>query len=102
MELVEHVPDPASLVCACANWVPPGGDVIFATVNRTWLARLLVIGLAEYVLGIVARGTHHYRRFVRPAEPRHGPAMRIAVDRLARPAVFALYRLRPLEAQKIA
>ncbi len=68
MELVEHVPDPASLVRACANLVRPGGSVIFATVNRTPLARLLVILVAEYLMGIVRKGTHTYEKFVRPEE----------------------------------
>jgi len=68
MELVEHVPDPASLVEACAQLARPGGDLFFATVNRTPLAGLLVIGVAEYVLGIVRKGTHHYAKFVRPQE----------------------------------
>ncbi len=68
MELVEHVPDPASLVRACANLVRPGGSVIFATVNRTPLARLLVIQMAEYLMGIVPKGTHTYEKFVRPEE----------------------------------
>ena len=70
MELVEHVPDPASVIQACAELVRPGGHLFFATVNRTWLARLLVIWMSEYVLGIVGRGTHTYRRFVRPEEMR--------------------------------
>jgi 2-polyprenyl-6-hydroxyphenyl methylase/3-demethylubiquinone-9 3-methyltransferase len=68
MELVEHVPDPASLVAACAQLARPGGDIFFATVNRTPLAGLLVIGVAEYVLGIVRKGTHRYGKFVRPYE----------------------------------
>jgi len=68
MELVEHVPDPALLVQACAGLVRPEGHVVFATVNRTWLARLLVIGVSENILGIVRKGTHQYRRFVRPGE----------------------------------
>ena len=68
MELVEHVPDPAGLITALARMVRPGGDVFFATVNRTWMARLLVIWLSEYVLTIVPKGTHTYSRFVRPGE----------------------------------
>lgn len=68
MELVEHVPDPASLVAACARLARPGGNIFFATVNRTLLAGLLVIGVAEYVLGIVRKGTHRYSKFVRPEE----------------------------------
>jgi len=68
MELIEHVPDPPSLVRACARMVRPGGDIFFATVNRTLAAYLLVIVAAEYVLGIVEKGTHTYRKFVRPDE----------------------------------
>jgi len=68
MELVEHVPDPASVVKACANLVQPGGHVFFSTVNRTFLARVLVIWVAEYVLGIVSKGTHTFSRFIRPEE----------------------------------
>lgn len=68
MELVEHVPDPARLMQACGQLVRPGGDIFFATVNRTWLARLLVIWVSEYLLGIVRKGTHTYDRFVRPQE----------------------------------
>jgi 2-polyprenyl-6-hydroxyphenyl methylase/3-demethylubiquinone-9 3-methyltransferase len=68
MELVEHVPDPASVIQACAELLRPGGHLFLATVNRTWLARVLVIWIAEYVLGIVGKGTHTYARFVRPAE----------------------------------
>jgi len=68
MELVEHVPDPASVISACAQLVQPGGHLFFTTVNRTWLARLLVIWVAEYVLGIVGKGTHTYSRFIRPEE----------------------------------
>ncbi|WP_419658921.1 UbiG: 3-demethylubiquinone-9 3-methyltransferase [Desulfosarcina variabilis str. Montpellier] len=68
MELLEHVPRPASILNACARLVKPGGDVFFATVNRTWLSRLLVIGMSEYVLGIVKKGTHEYRKLVRPDE----------------------------------
>jgi 2-polyprenyl-6-hydroxyphenyl methylase/3-demethylubiquinone-9 3-methyltransferase len=68
MELIEHVPDPASIVRACATLVRPGGSVFFATVNRNWLAGLLVIHVAEYLLGVVERGTHHYAQLVKPAE----------------------------------
>ena len=68
MELVEHVPDPSVLVAACAQLVHPGGDLFFATVNRTPLANLLVIVAAEYLMGIVRRGTHTYAKFVRPQE----------------------------------
>ena len=68
MELLEHVPRPASILDACARLVRPGGDVFFATVNRTWLAWLLVIVAAERVLGVVRKGTHDYRKLVKPEE----------------------------------
>jgi len=68
MELLEHVPRPESIIAACARLVRPGGNVFFATVNRTWLSGLLVIVAAEYVLGIVRKGTHAYRKLVRPRE----------------------------------
>jgi 2-polyprenyl-6-hydroxyphenyl methylase/3-demethylubiquinone-9 3-methyltransferase len=68
MELLEHVPDPSSVVSACARLVKPGGHVFFATLNRTLLARLLAIIMAERVLRIVPNGTHQYRRFVTPGE----------------------------------
>jgi 2-polyprenyl-6-hydroxyphenyl methylase/3-demethylubiquinone-9 3-methyltransferase len=68
MELLEHVPRPASILEACARLVRPGGDVFFATVNRTWLSWLLVIVAAERLLGIVRKGTHDYRKLVKPEE----------------------------------
>ena len=68
MELLEHVPRPASVVEACARLVRPGGAVFFATVNRTWLAWLLVIVVAEHLMGIVRKGTHTYAKLVRPQE----------------------------------
>jgi 2-polyprenyl-6-hydroxyphenyl methylase/3-demethylubiquinone-9 3-methyltransferase len=68
MELLEHVPDPASLVRACAALTLPGGSLFFATVNRNWRSGLLVILVAEYLLGIVERGTHRFTQLVKPAE----------------------------------
>ncbi|BBO90448.1 bifunctional 2-polyprenyl-6-hydroxyphenol methylase/3-demethylubiquinol 3-O-methyltransferase UbiG [Desulfosarcina ovata] len=68
MELLEHVPRPASILNACGRLVKPGGDVFFATVNRTWLAHLLVIGASEYLLGIVRKGTHTFDKLVKPDE----------------------------------
>jgi 2-polyprenyl-6-hydroxyphenyl methylase/3-demethylubiquinone-9 3-methyltransferase len=70
MELLEHVPRPASIIDACARLVRPDGDLFFATVNRTWLSWLLVIVAAEYVMGIVRKGTHAYAKLVRPDELR--------------------------------
>jgi len=68
MELLEHVPDPPSVVRACGLLVKPGGAVFFGTLNRTLRSFLLAIIAAEYILGIVKRGTHTHRRFVKPAE----------------------------------
>jgi 2-polyprenyl-6-hydroxyphenyl methylase/3-demethylubiquinone-9 3-methyltransferase len=68
MELLEHVPDPPSVVRACGNLVKPGGAVFFGTLNRTLRSFLLAIIAAEYILGVVKRGTHSHRRFVKPTE----------------------------------
>jgi 2-polyprenyl-6-hydroxyphenyl methylase/3-demethylubiquinone-9 3-methyltransferase len=68
MELLEHVPDPASTVAACANLVKPGGRVFFSTINRNPKSYLFAVIGAEYLLGLLPRGTHDYARFIRPAE----------------------------------
>ncbi|MFN2332099.1 MAG: bifunctional 2-polyprenyl-6-hydroxyphenol methylase/3-demethylubiquinol 3-O-methyltransferase UbiG [Halomonas sp.] len=68
LEMIEHVPDPASVVRACAALVKPGGHLFFSTLNRNPKAYLLAILGAEYVLGLLPRGTHDYEKFIRPAE----------------------------------
>lgn len=68
MEMLEHVPDPGSVIAALARLVRPGGDVFISTLNRTPKAFLLAIVGAEYVLGMLPRGTHEYARFLRPSE----------------------------------
>jgi 2-polyprenyl-6-hydroxyphenyl methylase/3-demethylubiquinone-9 3-methyltransferase len=68
MELLEHVPDPASTIRACARLVKPGGHLFFSTINRNPKAYLFVIIGAEYVLRMLAKGTHDYRKFIRPSE----------------------------------
>ena len=68
MELLEHVPDPASLVAACARLARPGGQVFFSTLNRNPKAYLFAIVGAEYLLRLLPRGTHDYARFIRPSE----------------------------------
>ncbi len=70
MELLEHVPDPARIVKACAALAKPGGDVFFSTINRTPASWLLVIIAAEYLIGLAEKGTHAYSRFIRPGELR--------------------------------
>jgi 2-polyprenyl-6-hydroxyphenyl methylase / 3-demethylubiquinone-9 3-methyltransferase len=68
LEMLEHVPDPARVVAACAKAVRPGGAVFFSTINRNAKSFALAIVVAEYVTGLVPRGTHEYLRLVRPAE----------------------------------
>jgi 2-polyprenyl-6-hydroxyphenyl methylase/3-demethylubiquinone-9 3-methyltransferase len=68
MELLEHVPEPASTVAACAALARPGGRVFFATINRNPKAYVLAVIGAEYVLGLLPKGTHDYRRFIKPSE----------------------------------
>jgi 2-polyprenyl-6-hydroxyphenyl methylase/3-demethylubiquinone-9 3-methyltransferase len=68
MEMLEHVPDPASIVRACATLAKPGGWVFFSTLNRNPKSYLLAIIGAEYVLNLLPKGTHEYARFIRPAE----------------------------------
>ena len=68
MEMLEHVPDPASIVQACAKLVKPGGQVFFSTLNRTPKAWLLGVAGAEYLLNLLPRGTHDYSHFIKPAE----------------------------------
>jgi 2-polyprenyl-6-hydroxyphenyl methylase/3-demethylubiquinone-9 3-methyltransferase len=68
MEMLEHVPDPASTVSACARLVRPGGDVFFSTINRNVKAYLLAVLGAEYVLNLLPRGTHEYAKFIKPSE----------------------------------
>jgi len=68
MELLEHVPEPPAMVAACARLVRPGGHVFFSTINRNPKAYLFAVIGAEYVLGLLPRGTHDYQRFIKPSE----------------------------------
>lgn len=68
MEMLEHVPDPASVVRACATLVKPGGWVFFSTINRNAKSFLMAIVGAEYLLRMLPRGTHEYARLIRPSE----------------------------------
>ncbi|WP_018076562.1 bifunctional 2-polyprenyl-6-hydroxyphenol methylase/3-demethylubiquinol 3-O-methyltransferase UbiG [Thiobacillus denitrificans] len=68
MEMLEHVPDPASVVTACARLVKPGGWVFFSTLNRNAKSYLFAVVGAEYILKLLPRGTHDYAKFIQPAE----------------------------------
>ena len=68
MEMLEHVPDPASVVKACATLVKPGGWVFFSTLNRNPKSFLFAILGAEYVLNLLPKGTHEYAKFIKPSE----------------------------------
>jgi 2-polyprenyl-6-hydroxyphenyl methylase/3-demethylubiquinone-9 3-methyltransferase len=68
MEMLEHVPDPASTIRACARLVKPDGHLIFSTINRNPKSYLFVIIGVEYVLRMLPKGTHDYRKFIRPSE----------------------------------
>ncbi|WP_295856304.1 bifunctional 2-polyprenyl-6-hydroxyphenol methylase/3-demethylubiquinol 3-O-methyltransferase UbiG [uncultured Xylophilus sp.] len=82
MEMLEHVPDPASVVRACAAMAKPGGWIFFSTINRNPKSFLFAIVGAEYVLGMLPRGTHEYARLLRPSElAAHCRAAGLALDR---------------------
>lgn len=68
LEMLEHVPDPTSIVTACAQLVKPGGDVYFSTINRNPKAYAFAILGAEYLLKLLPKGTHEYSKFIRPSE----------------------------------
>jgi len=71
MELLEHVPSPESVIAACASLVKPGGCVFFSTLNRTAKAYTFAVVGAEYILGLLPKGTHDYTKFIKPAEMAH-------------------------------
>jgi len=68
MEMLEHVPNPASVVQACANLCKPGGTIFFSTLNRNPKSYLFAIIGAEYVLKLLPKGTHQYEKFIKPSE----------------------------------
>lgn len=68
MELLEHVPDPTSLIKACAKLVKPNGHIFFSTINRNLKAYLFTVVGAEYLLKLLPKGTHDYEKFIQPAE----------------------------------
>lgn len=68
LEMLEHVPSPATVIAACTELVRPGGDVFFSTINRNPKSFLFAIVGAEYVLRLLPKGTHEYEKFIRPSE----------------------------------
>lgn len=68
MEMLEHVPDPVSVIQACSDLVKPGGELFFSTLNRHPKAYLLAVLGAEYIMKMLPKGTHDYKRFIRPSE----------------------------------
>ncbi|MCW9025337.1 MAG: bifunctional 2-polyprenyl-6-hydroxyphenol methylase/3-demethylubiquinol 3-O-methyltransferase UbiG [Gammaproteobacteria bacterium] len=68
LEMLEHVPDPASVIKACSDMVKPGGHVFFSTINRNPKAYMLAIVGAEYLLKMLPKGTHDYSKFIKPSE----------------------------------
>ncbi|TAN07574.1 MAG: bifunctional 2-polyprenyl-6-hydroxyphenol methylase/3-demethylubiquinol 3-O-methyltransferase UbiG [Rhodanobacteraceae bacterium] len=70
MEMLEHVPHPEQVIAACAQLLKPGGVAFFSTINRTLKAFLFAILAGEYILGLLPRGTHSYRKLIRPVELR--------------------------------
>ena len=68
MELLEHVPDPASIIQAASKMIKPGGHVFFSTINRNIKAYMLAVLTGEYLLKLLPKGTHQYEKFIRPSE----------------------------------
>ena len=84
LEMLEHVPDPGAVVAACAKLARPGASVVFSTINRNPKSYALAILAAEYLLNLVARGTHEYAKLIRPSE----------LDRWARAAGLEVLEIR--------
>ncbi|MFA4911986.1 MAG: bifunctional 2-polyprenyl-6-hydroxyphenol methylase/3-demethylubiquinol 3-O-methyltransferase UbiG [Burkholderiaceae bacterium] len=99
MEMLEHVPDPASVVRACSTLVKPGGWVFFSTLNRNLKSFLFAIVGAEYVLRILPRGTHSYENFITPSElalaSRQAGLETIALNGMTYNPITKVYALAP-------
>ena len=99
MEMLEHVPDPASVVQACADLVKPGGWVFFSTIARNPKAYLMAIVGAEYLLRLLPRGTHSYDKFIKPSElaryARQAGLQVVATDGLHYNPLLQSYKLAP-------
>jgi 2-polyprenyl-6-hydroxyphenyl methylase/3-demethylubiquinone-9 3-methyltransferase len=99
MEMLEHVPDPASIVRACATLVKPGGWVFFSTLNRNPKSYLYAIVGAEYLLSLLPRGTHDYAKFIKPSElSRHARDAGLAINDLIGMTYNPISKIYKLEA----
>jgi len=99
LEMLEHVPDPSSIVAACAMLVKPGGRVYFSTLNRNAKSYVMAVVGAEYVLKLLPRGTHQYEKFIKPSElhawtEASGLSMRELIGMHYNP-VFKSYKMGP-------
>jgi len=101
MEMLEHVPDPAAVVAACARLAKPGGYVFFSTINRSPKSFLFAIIGAEYVLRLLPRGTHDYDKFIKPSElvgaTRRSGLQLLEMIGLTYQPITQVYRLHPLD-----
>ncbi len=99
MEMLEHVPDPAAVVAACARLAKPGGYLFFSTINRSPKSFLFAIVGAEYVLRLLPRGTHEYDKFIKPSElvaaTRRSKLELLEMTGLTYSPVTQVYRLQP-------
>lgn len=99
MEMLEHVPDPASIIQACSTLVKPGGHVFFSTINRNPKAYLFAIIGAEYVLKLLPKGTHDFEKFIRPSEldqwSRQAKLVSRDITGLVYNPITRVYRLNP-------
>jgi 2-polyprenyl-6-hydroxyphenyl methylase/3-demethylubiquinone-9 3-methyltransferase len=99
MEMLEHVPDPAAVVAACAKITKPGGSLIFSTINRSPKSFLYAIVGAEYVLRLLPRGTHDYDKFIKPSElvgaTRRSGLELLEMTGLTYNPITQVYRLQP-------
>lgn len=97
MEMLEHVPDPLSIIRSCATLVKPGGHVFFSTLNRNMKSYLFAIIGAEYIMNIVPKGTHDHDKFIRPSEMMkmidHTPLQEVGITGLHYNPLFDQYKL---------
>jgi 2-polyprenyl-6-hydroxyphenyl methylase/3-demethylubiquinone-9 3-methyltransferase len=99
MEMLEHVPDPASIIRACATLVKPGGWVFFSTLNRNPKSYLYAVVGAEYVLNMLPRGTHDYAKFIKPSElSRHARDAGLAINNIIGMTYNPISKIYKLEA----